>query len=167
MESSRKALPKIMDSPNIAPLAEAAAAHSVKPATIRKWLQRGKLTHHGYDEQGRVLVDADELGRMVNSPTVRGESVITTQFDRFENPLVDVLDAAKVMGVKPATIRTWTRRGYTDRDGTEQRLYPCGMDENGRKLYRLLDVAKAERATRKRAGRQLPRPPVSDSDEIL
>lgn len=39
----------------------AAAATDVKPATLRKWLQRGKLTRHGYDRDGRALVDLDEV----------------------------------------------------------------------------------------------------------
>ncbi|MGW3427506.1 hypothetical protein ACWDHW_06055 [Streptomyces melanosporofaciens] len=40
----------------------AAALHArVKPGTIRQWLRRGKLTHHGYDHEGRALVDLDEL----------------------------------------------------------------------------------------------------------
>lgn len=39
----------------------AAAATGVKPATMRKWLERGKLTRHGYDRAGRALVDLHEL----------------------------------------------------------------------------------------------------------
>lgn len=156
-----------MNLPDIAPLAEAAAAHGVKPATVRKWLQRGKLTRHGYDEQGRALIDAAELGRMVNPPVDLTGSVRSTQFDRLGDPLVDVPDAAKVMGVSAATIRAWATRGYIDLNGTEQRLRVHGLDERGRKLYRLLDVARAERATRERAGRHVPRWPMSNSDEIL
>ena len=32
-----------------------------KPATLRLWVHRGKLTHHGYDSQRRVLIDLHEL----------------------------------------------------------------------------------------------------------
>lgn len=39
----------------------AQAATGTKPGTIRQWLRRGKLTHHGYDHEGRALVDLDEL----------------------------------------------------------------------------------------------------------
>ncbi|MFF5001722.1 hypothetical protein ACFY3G_02745 [Streptomyces phaeochromogenes] len=44
-----------------------AAALSVKekPATIRKWINRGQLTHHGYDQRRRVKVDLDELADLV------------------------------------------------------------------------------------------------------
>lgn len=40
-----------------------AAAHhsSIKPGTLRQRLRRGTLTHHGYDHDGRALVDLREL----------------------------------------------------------------------------------------------------------
>lgn len=53
-------------------------------------------------------------------------------------------EAASLCGVALCTITKWAREG---------RINPCGMDDSGRKLYRLLDVAKAERATRDRARR--------------
>lgn len=37
------------------------AATGIKPGTIRQWLRRGHLAHHGYDRAGRALVDLDEL----------------------------------------------------------------------------------------------------------
>ncbi|MFE9765103.1 hypothetical protein ACFYPC_11310 [Streptomyces sp. NPDC005808] len=37
------------------------AATGIKPGTIRVWLHRGKLTHHGHDTQGRALIDLHEL----------------------------------------------------------------------------------------------------------
>jgi DNA-binding transcriptional MerR regulator len=52
--------------------------------------------------------------------------------------------AAELCGVDPSTIRQWKRRGM---------LQPAGLDERNRPLYRQLDVARAERATRNRAGR--------------
>lgn len=33
----------------------------VKAATIRKWLERGRLTKHGHDYYGRAIVDLDEI----------------------------------------------------------------------------------------------------------
>lgn len=42
----------------------AAAAAGVKPGTIRQWIRRGKLTHHGYDHAGRALVDLDQLAQL-------------------------------------------------------------------------------------------------------
>lgn len=39
----------------------AQAATDIRPGTIRQWLRRGHLTHHGHDARGRVLVDLHEL----------------------------------------------------------------------------------------------------------
>ncbi|MGW2261437.1 hypothetical protein ACWCXE_27085 [Streptomyces sp. NPDC001780] len=39
----------------------AAAETGIRPGTIRVWLHRGKLTHHGHDHAGRALVDLHEL----------------------------------------------------------------------------------------------------------
>lgn len=58
--------------------------------------------------------------------------------------LITASEASTLCGVALCTISAWTARG---------KLTPAGLDHRGRKLYRLLDVAKAERATRKRARR--------------
>jgi hypothetical protein len=42
----------------------ASAATGIKPGTIRVWLTRGKLTHHGYDTAGRTLVDLAEVQKL-------------------------------------------------------------------------------------------------------
>jgi DNA-binding transcriptional MerR regulator len=52
--------------------------------------------------------------------------------------------AASLAGVAVATIRKWVER---------ELLEASGHDERGRPLYRLIDVAKAERSTRDRARR--------------
>lgn len=39
----------------------AQAATGARPGTIRQWLHRGRLTHHGYDSHGRALIDLTEL----------------------------------------------------------------------------------------------------------
>jgi DNA-binding transcriptional MerR regulator len=44
--------------------------------------------------------------------------------------------------VTPATIRQWASRGH---------LEPYGLDDHGRPLYALADLARAEKATRARA----------------
>lgn len=41
----------------------AACAARVRPATIRSWAHRGKLTPHGTDAKGRTLYDLDDVYR--------------------------------------------------------------------------------------------------------
>lgn len=48
--------------------------------------------------------------------------------------------------VEPATVRQWASRGH---------LAPAGLDDRGRPLYALADLARAERATRARALRHV------------
>ncbi len=48
--------------------------------------------------------------------------------------------------VTAATIRQWASRGH---------LQPAGLDDHGRPLYALTDLARAEHATRVRALRRL------------
>ncbi|MFC9606081.1 hypothetical protein ACFTTN_21780 [Streptomyces niveus] len=38
---------------------------NVKTPTMRKWLQRGKLTKHGHDHRGRAIVDLDEIEQIL------------------------------------------------------------------------------------------------------
>lgn len=58
--------------------------------------------------------------------------------------LLTPAEAARHAGVKPATIRKWKERGL---------LKPDGYDAAGHPKYRLIDVARAEYATRARARR--------------
>lgn len=58
------------------------------------------------------------------------------------NTLVTTAEAASIAGVKSAAIRMWKQRGL---------IKPAGLDEKGHPLYRLADIAKAERATRRRS----------------
>jgi len=53
--------------------------------------------------------------------------------------LITATDAAALCGVSTQAISNWVRRGH---------LSESGLDERNRKLYRVIDVAKAERATR-------------------
>ena len=50
-----------MEQPILVDPYAAQAATGIRPGTIRQWLHRGVLTHHGYDHAGRALVDLDEL----------------------------------------------------------------------------------------------------------
>ena len=67
--------------------------------------------------------------------------------------LITASEAAGLCGVAEVSVRNWANRGYVGRDGTRCTLPISGKDRRGRNLYRLLDVAKAERATRERARR--------------
>lgn len=58
--------------------------------------------------------------------------------------LINAATAATLCGVATSTIYVWVNRGT---------LTPSGKDERGHNLYRVLDVAKAERATRDKARR--------------
>ncbi|AXQ64157.1 MerR-like transcriptional regulator [Mycobacterium phage KristaRAM] len=60
------------------------------------------------------------------------------------NTLITAAEAASLCGVSTSTIYVWVNRGN---------LTVSGKDERGHNLYRLLDVAKAERATRAKARR--------------
>ena len=78
--------------------------------------------------------------------------------ETFES-LISTSDAATLAGVTVAAISNWRERGYTRTNaetGQRERVYltPAAMDGRGRPLYRWLDVAKAERATRDRARRK-------------
>lgn len=76
---------------------------------------------------------------MVTEPIAQGHSPI----DRL-NELISTTEAARIAGVTVAAISKWRERGQ---------LTPAGHDKSGRPLYRFLDVAKAERATRDQARR--------------
>ncbi|MFD0210825.1 helix-turn-helix domain-containing protein [Streptomyces hirsutus] len=57
-------------------------------------------------------------------------------------------EAADLTGVSVVTVYSWVRRGH---------LKVEGLDHRGQKLFRHLDVAKAEKATRAKAKRVLVR----------
>lgn len=56
--------------------------------------------------------------------------------------LVSTADAAATCGVGSSTIRKWAHLGY---------LAPSGLDERNRPLYRIIDVLRVARDTRRRA----------------
>jgi hypothetical protein len=73
--------------------------------------------------------------------TVPGAAIIVPD-DIYKE--IDSTDAATLCGVSVATIRTWVHRGT---------LKASRVNDRGRPLFTLLDVAKAEKATRDKARR--------------
>lgn len=56
--------------------------------------------------------------------------------------LVSAREAAAHTGLSVQTVHSWAARGH---------LQPSGLDNRGHKLYRLIDVLRVARDTRKRA----------------
>ena len=56
--------------------------------------------------------------------------------------LVSTREAAEACGIDSSTVRKWVQRGH---------LAPSGLDNNNRPLYRLIDVLRCARDTRRRA----------------
>lgn len=56
--------------------------------------------------------------------------------------LVSAREAAAHIGLSVESVRSWEKRGH---------LAPSGLDNRGHKLYRLIDVLRVARDTRKRA----------------
>jgi len=81
------------------------------------------------------------------------------------NALLTAKEAAGYAGVSIAVICKWRDRGHlpvaTDGQGDEIR------DERGRPRYRLLDVAKAENATRQRGEKMARRITRRDAEQRL
>jgi excisionase family DNA binding protein len=59
--------------------------------------------------------------------------------------LLTTAQAATLLGVTAATIRKWAQLGH---------IHATGLDQAGRKLYRLIDVAQYEKTTRIPSGRE-------------
>jgi len=75
--------------------------------------------------------------------------------------LIDRDQASELCGVTPDAVTIWATRGYVVRhpDGTkERRFLPVAKREGRTPFYDPVEVAKAERATRKRGRRSAPRP---------
>lgn len=93
--------------------------------------------------------------RVQEVSAIGGESVTASLMtpDGVES-LITSSEASQLASVSAVTIRSWANRGYRGPDGAWHKLPVSGRDRSGRPLYRLLDVAKAERATRDRARRR-------------
>jgi hypothetical protein len=75
--------------------------------------------------------------------------------------LIDRDQAAELCGVSPDAVTLWATRGYIASlpdGGKERRFLPVALREGRSPLYDPVEVAKAERATRKRGRRPPPRP---------
>lgn len=59
--------------------------------------------------------------------------------------MLTTAQAATICGVTAATIRKWAQLGHIE---------AVGLDRAGRKLYRLIDVARYEKQTRVASGRE-------------
>jgi hypothetical protein len=70
--------------------------------------------------------------------------------------LLSTTDAASIAGVSVAAVSNWRERGYLGPEGQRVYLEPAGYDHRNRPLYRWIDIAKAEHATRGRARRIWP-----------
>lgn len=68
--------------------------------------------------------------------------------------------ASELCGVSPDAVTIWATRGYVvalPGGSKERRFLPVAKREGRTPLYEPVDVAKAERATRKRGRRSAPR----------
>lgn len=102
------------------------------------------------DCAGRPLPKSDHLAprlsgwgvlRCNGRPILSGAAILIPE---GIDDLITANEAASLCGVSAEAIRKWASRGI---------LSASGMDQRGRKLYKLIDVAKAERATRDKARR--------------
>ncbi|MFF0426894.1 hypothetical protein ACFYUJ_21080 [Streptomyces sp. NPDC004520] len=58
-----------MDIPLLVDTHAAHAATGTPATTLRTWLRRGHLTHHGHDRAGRALLDLHELQNRLTHKT--------------------------------------------------------------------------------------------------
>lgn len=70
--------------------------------------------------------------------------------------LITATEAARRLQVTVAAVTNWATRGYRSETGEKVVLPVRGLNERGHKLYRFIDVALAERATREHAKRRYP-----------
>lgn len=124
-----------LESP-LVPISEAAHIANRTPAVLRKWIERGKLTAYG---RNPVTVHLAEVAKLCR-PNIGREITAPDGIDS----LLTIGEAADLCGLAQGTIRSWVSRG---------KLAPSGLDGDGRRLYRLIDVARVEKSTRQKAGR--------------
>ena len=127
----------------------------VKPATVRKWVDRGYLVPDGRQGSSHVFARDDvfaaaaaigarrkEAGRPsfhAGAPT-RKRGLTSHELDRLAkvrpDSLVTPTEAAAMLGLSPATIRSWIRRGH---------LRPHRTSTSRRTLIPVADLYEAAR----------------------
>jgi hypothetical protein len=143
----------------------------VKPPTVLQWTRRGHLPVAGRDTRGRPLFRPGDAARAERA-TRRGarrrhpdladvlsgavESAECVAFDPADlGRLVCAQDAADLAGVARPTVRTWVHRRHL-RQATDGSGTPL-LDDQGRALFRVRDVAVAEQTTSRLARTRAPR----------
>jgi transposase-like protein len=162
--------PECLDTADFSALisvADAAEKYDIKPNTIHKWIQRGKVKSHGRDNDGHVLVDSRALVGLLSHKSAPGEGdrvartrsgkgyvVPDTCFTYDSGELISAAAAAKRYGLSASTIRGWASRGYKDRYGRTVNLLPIARDHRRRTLYHVEAIEQAMLDTSRRAGRR-------------
>lgn len=148
-ESPEQQLARLRERLGVVTVSEAARHVQRNPDTIRKWLQRGTLIRRGYDAAGRALVDLAEVQRL----TLASDKHDAVPAAENCDDIVTTSQAAKLFSLKINTISRWASRGYKNAAGQTVKLAVAELDHHGHKLYHHRDIAEAEKATRRRAGR--------------
>lgn len=92
----------------------AAREVSVVPATLRQWIARGHLERAGTNTAGQVLYrrgDVERAARETAARTRRTPPAARVAPVLMRRP-VTALEAARMVGVSPSTIRMWVHRGH-------------------------------------------------------
>ena len=100
---------------------EAARYLDVQPATIRKWVTRGYLQRSGTRGTAALYVrrEVERAGLQTLLRTHRVQEPWSAP--RYQRPIT-ALEASRLVGVSPSTIRMWVKRGHlspTGRDGNK------------------------------------------------
>lgn len=113
---------------------EAARHLDVQPATIRKWVTRGYLQRSGTRGTAALYLrsDVERAGQQTHLRTKHVQEPGTAP--RYRRPIT-ALEASRLVGVSPSTIRMWVKRGH---------LSPTGRDGN-KYLFDPLHVLRAAR----------------------
>ena len=86
----------------------------VVPATLRQWIARGHLERAGTNTAGHVLYrrcDVERAARETSARTRRTPPPARVAPVLMRRP-VTALEAARMVGVSPSTIRMWVHRGH-------------------------------------------------------
>ena len=136
---------------------DVALYYGVKPATVRQWVARGYLTPEGKEGPSHVFARNEVMEAWAHISARRNRSgkpsshsgppsrpcgLSTGALDRINRvtpeSLVTISEAAVMLGLAPATIRSWIRRG---------RITPHPASTPRRTLVSVADVHAAARRT--------------------